>query len=443
MNTNKESSIYWNPYMETLDVTKIKELQFKRFKDIFTFAYLNSPAYRNLYDAHGVNPDMIKCFDDINKVPIVNKEFLDKNKSSSIYGNLLAVPEDEVVFYHQTSGTTHNPIRQPDTLEDWYWWAECWATVLWAQGIRENDRVLIAFNYNLFIGFWGAHYGCEKIGAEIVSAGGLTSQQRIEKILELDITTIISTPTYIFRLIDVAKEKGIDLRKTSVKKIICAGEPGALINSTKKEIESQWDCDVYDHIGATEIGAWGFECSEKSGGLHINESMFLVEILDLDTHEIITEPNKYGYLVITALHRKGRPCIRFNSNDLACWQDLPCTCNRTYRMLKGGVKGRIDHLIKVRGTFVTPAVIEDIVQSEEKLGREYIIQVSEKIRKLELVVETACGVADSEYDEIRERLRERIYSKTFLNFVITLKKNGELQTNELKSKRYINIKEET
>ena len=442
MNDYRNSSIYWNPYMETLDISMRRDLQYKRFKEIFTYTYNNSLAYRKLYDAQGVNPDTITCFEDIKKVPIIDKKFIDENKSDSFYGSMVAVPEDQVVFYHQTSGTTHYPLRQPDTLEDWYWWAECWASVLWAQGVRERDRVLIAFNYNLFIGFWGAHYGCEKIGAEIVSAGGLTTQQRLEKIQELEITTIISTPTYIFRLIEIAKEKGIDLKKTSVKRIICAGEPGAMIPSTKKEMEAQWDCDVFDHIGATEVGAWGFECSEKCGGLHINETMFLVEIIDFDTHEIITEPNKYGYLVITAFNRKGRPCIRFNTNDLGCWEDKSCNCNRTYRMLKGGVKGRVDHLFKVRGTFVTPAIIEDIIQNEVMLGREYIINVGEGSKKLELMVETANGVDETQYDKIRESLREKIYNKTFLNFTIALKKYGELPRSELKSKRFVELGED-
>ena len=170
--------------------------------------------------------------------------------------------------------------------------------------------------------------------------------------------------------------------------------------------------------------------------------MFFVEIIDFDTHEIITEPNKYGYLVITAFNRKGRPCIRFNTNDLGCWQDKSCKCNRTYRMLKGGVKGRVDHLFKVRGTFVTPAIIEDIIQNEVKLGREYIINVGEGSKKLELMVETANGVDETQYGQIRESLSERIYNKTFLNFTVTLKKYGELPRSELKSKRVMELGEE-
>lgn len=439
----EKPSVYWNPYLETLNPKQLEDLQYKRFKEILGFAYNNSPAYRDLYESVGITPDSIRCFDDIKRVPVIDKNFFDDRfPLNSFYGNSLAVPEQDVVFFHQTSGTTHTPLRQPDTIEDWYWWAECWAALLWAQGVRETDRVLIAFNYNLFIGFWGAHYGCEKVGAEIISAGGLSTQQRLEKITELGVTAVITTPTYAFRLLEAAREKEIDMRSGPVKRIICAGEPGALIPSTKNELETQWNCDVFDHVGATEVGAWGFECSQKPGGLHVNESMFLTELLDFDSHEAITGPDKYGYLVITAFNRKGRPCIRFNTNDIGCWQESACPCGRTYRLLKGGVQGRIDHLIKARGTFVTPAAIENIINDEKKLGREYLIKIGEKSKTLDLIVETASELDVSEYQSVKNDLEEKIYNKTFLHFNITLKPNGELPRNELKSKRVIDLRKD-
>ena len=436
-----EQTAFWNPYFETLNLNHLQDIQLQRFKKILKFAFDHSPCYRRLYEANGLNPDAIQSFADIRRTPIIDKSFFNNQEGdASFYGDTLAVPEAEVVFFHQTSGTTHHPLRQPDTLEDWYWWAECWATLLWAQGVRETDRVLIAFNYNLFIGFWGAHYGCEKIGTEVISTGGLSTEQRLDKILELNVTTIITTPTYAFRLIEAAQKKGIDLTQTLVKRIICAGEPGALIPSTKKELETHWNCDVYDHIGATEVGAWGYECSAKPGGLHVNEAMFLVELMDLETHQIITEPNHYGSLVITAFHRRGQPCIRFNTYDLACWQETSCPCHRTYRLLKGGIQGRVDHLIKVRGTFVTPATIEDIVFNMAQLNREYLIIVGEKGKTLDLLVEAQEGLDRMEYDLVKQELEKMIYNKTQLCFNITIKPYGELPRSDAKSKRIVDLR---
>ncbi|WP_054742457.1 phenylacetate--CoA ligase family protein [Cellulosilyticum ruminicola] len=361
----------------------------------------------------------------------------------SFYGDGLAVPEEDVVFFHQTSGTTSRPQRQPDTLEDWYWWGECWASVLWAQGVRNTDRVLIGFNYNLFIGFWGAHYGCEKIGAEILSTGGLSTEQRLDKLMELKITTIVTTPTYAFRLMEGAARRNIDLKTLGIKRIICAGEPGALIPETKKELEQAWGCDVFDHIGATEVGAWGYECSSKSGGLHINESMFLVELLDMETKEVITEPNKYGIVVITSLDRKGKPCIRFNTNDIACWQETSCECGRTYRLLKGGISGRVDHLIKARGTFITPAVIENIIMAKPYLTNEFFIQISKKSTEISVHIEIQQDINGLDVEKIKEELEDEIYKKTSLRFKVVLEQYGKLARSDTKSRRLIDLRKES
>ncbi len=433
----------WNPYLETLSEAELRQLQLKRFKDIVEYAFENSKFYNDLYKEKGFHPDQIQEYDDITNVPVISKQLLnDDMKKPGFYGESLSVGIADVCYFHQTSGTTQQPLYQPDTMADWYWWAECWAQLLWAQGVRSEDKVFFPFNYNLFIAFWGGHYGCEKIGSEIVSAGGLSTKERIHKILELEPTVLLTTPTYAFRMIEVAEnELGIDLRKTSISKIICAGEPGALIPSTKEVLESSWNADVYDHVGATEIGAWGFECEDKPGGLHINESMFLLELMDLETNDIITEPGKIGKIVITSFHRKGRPCIRFDTHDLACFQEGNCSCGRNLRLLKGGVLGRCDHLLKVKGTFVTPAVIENIINQNNRLESEYqIIVGKESIDSLLIHVEVNPEVPEIDFDSIVQELQEEIHKKTQLRFDIELKKYGELERGMVKSKRLVDYR---
>ena len=164
---------YWNSRMETMPREKLDRLQFLRFRNIFSYAYEHSPAYRELYDNHGIRPEDLKTPEDIRRVPLTDKSFLVQSLGGSLYGNSLSIPEEKVVFYHQTSGTTSTPVPQPDSLEDWYYHGECWAAALWAHGVRPSDRIMVAFNYNLFIGFWQCHYGCEKLGAEIIPGGGL------------------------------------------------------------------------------------------------------------------------------------------------------------------------------------------------------------------------------------------------------------------------------
>lgn len=426
---------YWNPVFETMDRKMLEEIQLRRLKCAIKYAYEKSSAYRQLYDEYGIRVEDVQSFEDFQKLPLVDKTFISNSLDETLYGKMMTVGIDEVMIHNQTSGTTSRPVAQPNTLEDWYAYAECWANVLWAQGVRANDMVMIAFGYNLFIGFWGAHYGCEKIGATIIPTGSMTSEQRLEKMKEMSVTTLTTTPTYAFRLHEVAEKMGIDTRSMGLKRIICAGEPGALVPSIKSKLEEYWNCDVFDHVGATEVGAWGFECSDKTGGLHVDESMYYAEILDFDTDEVITEPNVYGKLVITAFYRKARPCIRFNTNDIACWQEGLCSCGRTYKRIKGGIQGRTDYILKVKGTFVNPVVIEDIMGKMEKISGEYLIVIPEDGKRIQLQAEAAENIDETEYGAIGHKIMKTILNKTILHFDVEILPFGTLPRSDHKSKR--------
>ncbi|MFH1491309.1 MAG: AMP-binding protein, partial [Pseudomonadota bacterium] len=356
---------YWNPVLETLPHEKIRRLQLEKFKRIFRWGFDHSKFHRALYNEAGVKPEDIRSFEDIRKIPTVEKSMMRniQRKDPFPYGDALCVPLEEVSNYRQTSGTTGQPVYQADTWQDWEWWAESWAFILWAEGYRPRDRVFIPFGYNVFVAFWAGHYAVEKIGAEVVPGGVLDTQARILKIQELNATAMMATPTYVLGMADTARNKmGIDPASLTIRRITCAGEPGASIPSTKKRMEDAWGAKVYDHAGATEIGAWSYECEAQSGGLHVNEALFLVEIEDMETGEIIEEPGRRGKMIITALDRQAQPCIRFDSKDIIEWAPDPCPCGRTFRIIKGGVVGRADDITKVKGVLLAPSAIEEVVR---------------------------------------------------------------------------------
>jgi len=256
---------YWNPALETLPQEKLKNLQLKKFKRIFKWAYDNSKFHRGIYEKAGIKPHDIQSFEDISHVPKVEKSMMRdiQRRDPFPYGDALCVPLEDVSEFRQTSGTTGKPVYQADTWQDWEWWAESWSYVLWSQGYRSTDRVFIPFGYNIFVAFWAGHYAAEKIGCEVVPGGVLDTKARILKIQELKATAMMATPTYILGMAETAKnEMRIDPSSLTVNKITCAGEPGASIPSTKKRIEEAWGAKVYDHVGATEIGAWSYECEE-------------------------------------------------------------------------------------------------------------------------------------------------------------------------------------
>jgi len=437
----QDPSIYWNPILETLPQEKLQELQLKKFKRIVEWAFENSPFYRRLYRDAGIEPGDIKRFEDIRKVPKTEKDMLREVQQHDPfpYGDMLSVPIERVTVFRQTSGTTGTPVYQADTWQDWEWWAESWCYILYSQGYRDTDRVFIPFGYNIFVAFWAGHYAAEKLGCEVVPGGVLDTQARILKMQELKCTAFMATPTYVLGMADAARNKlGIDpARDLGIHKITCAGEPGASIPTTKKRMEDAWGAKVYDHIGATEIGAWSYECAEQPGGLHVNEGLFLVEIEDVDTDEPISKPGTNGKMVITALDRIAKPCIRFDAKDVIRWADYDCPCGRTFRLIDGGVVGRADDITKVKGVLLAPTAIEEVVRSIPELADEYEVVVNKKgdIDTILLKIEILPG-KESEEDSILFRLKDQLRVKTNLGYQIEVHPHGSLPRYEVKAKRF-------
>ncbi len=440
----EDAATYWNPLLETLPLERLRELQVKKFRRIVTWACERSKFHRKLYQDAGFEPGDIRSYDDISKVPKVEKSMMRdiQRKDPFPYGDALCVPLEEVTEFRQTSGTTGLPVYQPDTWQDWEWWAESWAYLLYAQGYRSTDRVFLPFGYNIFVAFWAGHYAAEKIGCEVIPGGVLDTEARVLKIQELRATAMMATPTYVLGMADTAKKKlAIDPRELTIRKITCAGEPGASIPSTKKRMEEAWGAKVYDHVGATEIGAWGFECSAQSGGLHVNEALFLVQLEDVETGEIIEGPGRRGKVVITALDRIAQPCIRFDSKDVVEWSGDACPCGRSFRLLKGGVVGRADDITKIKGVLVAPSAIEEVVRSIQGLSNEFEIVVTKKgdlddlTLKIELMPE-----AEGRREAILAQLKDQLRLKTNLGSNIEIHPYQSLPRYEVKAKRFKDLR---
>ncbi|MBW1680621.1 MAG: phenylacetate--CoA ligase family protein [Deltaproteobacteria bacterium] len=435
---------YWNPFLETMDRERLEALQLRKFRRILDWAYEHSAFHRTLYDRAGLRPSDIRTFEDISRVPKVEKSMMRgiQRKDPFPYGDALCVPLEEVVEFRQTSGTTGQPVYQPDTWQDWEWWAECWSFILWAQGYRPRDRVFIPFGYNVFVAFWAGHYAAEKIGCEVVPGGVLDTKARVLKIQELKATAMMGTPTYILGMAETARRRlGLDPSSLSIEKITCAGEPGASIPGTKHRMESAWGARVYDHAGATEIGAWSYECEARPGGLHVNEALFLVEIEDVETGRIIREPGRRGKMVITAFDRMAQPCVRFDSKDIIEWDPAPCPCGRTYRLIKGGVVGRADDITKVKGVLLAPSAIEEVVRGIEGLGDEYEVEVKkrEDTDEITLRVELLPGSEDRR-PEIEAHLVDRLRLKTNLRYDLEFHPYGSLPRYEVKARRFRDLR---
>ncbi|MBC7346815.1 MAG: phenylacetate--CoA ligase family protein [Clostridia bacterium] len=435
---------YWNPLLETMPREKLSELQLAKLKRVVRWGYERSKLYRRLYEEAGFHPEELKGWEDIAKVPMISKEHYRQAQAKEPwpYGEALCVPLEEVTEYHQTSGTTGQPVYQPDTWQDWEWWSECWSYILWAMGFRPTDRVFLPFGYNVFVAFWAGHYAAEKLGCEVVAGGILNTEERLLKIKELRATALMGTPTYMLNMAETCQKKlGFPARELGIKKIICAGEPGASVEGTKKRIGEAWGAEVFDHVGATEVGGWAYECTHHPGGVHVNEAMFLVELVDVQTNAPIEEPGKMGKIVLTAFDRQAQPCIRFDTKDLGMWAEDQCTCGRTFAVLKGGVLGRADHLTKVKGVLFSPLAVEEVVRALPELGDEYELVVTKKGEVDEIILKVELLPAyEAQKERVREELARQLRLKTNLNYLLEFHPPGSLPRYEQKAKRFKDLR---
>ena len=434
---------FWNPILETLPHEKLEQLQLRKFREIVSWAYDNSRFYHKLYSDAGLEPGDIKTFDDVRKVPKIEKSMMRDIQGIDPfpYGDILCVPLEKVTEYRQTSGTTGQPIYQADTWQDWEYGTEAYAYALWAQGYRSCDRLFLPFGYNIFIAFWAYHYAGEKIGCEVIPGGVLNTEARILKMQELKATALGATPTYILGMAETARKMGIDPPKDLfVRKITSAGEPGGSIPSTRKRMEDAWGAKVFDQVGSTEIGHWGWQCRYQAG-LHVNEGMYLVEVEDVTTGEPIDEPGRKGKMVVTTFGRMAQPCIRFDVKDIIEWNTRPCDCGRTFRLLEGGVQGRADDITKVKGVLLSPMAIEEVVRAIPQLGNEYQVVVIKKgdIDDITLKVEILPEYKNDEV-AIKAKLTDQLRLTTNLGYNIEFHDYESLPRSQTKSRHFQDLR---
>ncbi|MAF11793.1 phenylacetate--CoA ligase [Candidatus Poribacteria bacterium] len=418
------------PPSETLEAAARSSEQLHRLRAMLDAILPANAFYQRKLTAAGVTQGRdIATFDDYAQLPFTSKRELSENQAATPpYGTNLTFPTARYVRMHQTSGTTGRPLRWLDTEESWTWFGASWAEVFRAAGVGANDSIFFPFSFGPFIGFWTAYEGARQLGAMALPGGAMSSEQRVRAIVDHQATVVVSTPTYALRLAEVADRIGVDLAASDVRVTIHAGEPGAGIPGTKRRIEEAWGATCFDHAGATEVGAWGFECGAHAG-MHLNEAEFICEVIDPDTDE----PAEEGELVLTNLGRVGMPVIRYRTGDHVRLAAGPCECGRTFRRLAGGVIGRIDDALLVRGVVVFPSAVESIVRLFPDVG-EFAIHVRRtgELDQLTVQVEAPMGPRDGPTtDAVADALREALGLRVAVEAVAA----GTLPRFDLKARR--------
>ena len=341
--------------------SRIWAVQARKLRAMLREVLSRNPFYRRKFE--GLDARSIRYREQLGELPFTAKqEWLEDQHEHPPYGTNLTYPLEDYCRLHQSSGTSGAPLRWLDTAESWRWFIRCWETIYRIIGLERSDRLFFPFSFGPFIGFWGAFEGAAAKDYFCLPAGGMTSSARLKQLLENRATIVACTPTYALRLAEVAAQESLDLARSSVRAIIVAGEPGGSVPGIRRVIESAWGARVFDHSGMTEIGAMTVECPENPGGLHVLESEFLVEVVDPERGHAV-EDGAEGELVVTNLGRWGSPAIRYRTGDRVRVDPKPCPCGRTWLRLAGGILGRTDDMIVVRGNNLYPAAVEELVRS--------------------------------------------------------------------------------
>jgi phenylacetate-CoA ligase len=417
--------------IETASRDEIAALQLHRLKHTLSHAYENVPHYKASFDKAGVKPSDLHSLADLAKFPFTVKSDLRDNYPFGMF----AVPQEQVVRIHASSGTTGKPTVVGYTQADVDMWADVMARSIRAAGGRPGMKCHISYGYGLFTGGLGAHYGAERLGLTVIPVSGGMTERQVQLITDFKPEIIMVTPSYMLAILDEFRRQGLDPRASSLKIGIFGAEPWT--NSMREEIEQAFDMDAIDIYGLSEVIGPGVaqECVETKDGLHIWEDHFYPEIINAETGEVLPE-GEQGELVFTSLTKQALPIIRYRTRDLT--RLLPGTARTVRRMEK--VTGRSDDMMIIRGVNVFPTQIEELILRAEGLSPHYYIELgrAERMDTMTVNVEALPGTAaEDERIQLAGELQKLIKNNIGVSSTVHVVEPETIERSLGKAKRII------
>jgi len=428
--------MYFQKDFECMSKEDIKRVQSEKLVKQVKYVYDNVECYRKRMDEAGIKPSDIKSIDDITKLPFTYKSDL---RDYYPYG-LFAKPLSEIVELHASSGTTGKRIVVGYTKNDLDMWASCAARMLSAIGATKEDIIQISYGYGLFTGGFGLHYGAEKLGLTVIPISSGNTERQIETMIDFKATILACTPSYAMYLAETAEKMGV-VNKLSLKAGIFGAEPWT--EEMRQQIEAKLHIKAYDIYGLTEIVGPGvaYEC-DAQGGMHVNEDHFILERIDPETLEPVTDPNKLGEIVFSTIDREGAPLLRYRTRDLGTINPTPCKCGRTFVRLSKP-QGRSDDMLIIRGVNVFPSQIEEVLlKNPEGITANYQIVVDRvnNTDTLDLYVEMNPDLfADdmASIERLQKQLVDKLRNVLGIGAKVTLVNPNSIARSEGKAKRVI------
>ncbi|MCF8037285.1 MAG: phenylacetate--CoA ligase [Desulfobacteraceae bacterium] len=425
---------------ETMPREALESIQARRLQATVSRVYATVPFYRNKFDEAGIGPGDINSVSDLQRLPFTTKQDLRDNYP---YG-MFAVPMDNVVRIHASSGTTGKPTVVGYTNRDIHTWAELMARSLAAGGATRGDIVHNAYGYGLFTGGLGAHYGAEKLGASVIPVSGGNTKRQVVIMRDFGPTVLTCTPSYSLHLAEAAEDMGVSFRDLNFKCGIFGAEPWS--ENMRREIEEKLNLTAVDIYGLSEVIGPGVavECQEAQAGLHIAEDHFIAEIIDPATGEVLPH-GETGELVLTSITKEAFPVIRYRTRDITSLNPEPCVCGRTMiRMNK--ISGRTDDMLIIRGVNVFPSQIESVLMEIEGVEPHYQMEIDRKdnLDTLTIRVEVSQSAFSDEVKELQrfeDRIANEIKELFGISAVVKLAEPKTIARSEGKAARVIDRRE--
>ena len=416
--------------IETASLDELRSLQLERMKTSLRHAYDNIAAYRAKFDEHGIHPDDLKSLDDLARFPFTTKQDLRDNYPFGLF----AVPMEQVVRIHASSGTTGKPTVVGYTQADIDVWADVVARSIRAAGGTAADKVHVSYGYGLFTGGLGAHYGAERLGCAVIPMSGGQTEKQVQLIQDFDPDIIMVTPSYMLNIADEMERQRVDIEKLSLRIGIFGAEPWT--DAMRKEMEGRLGIDAVDIYGLSEVMGPGVaqECLESKDGPTVWEDHFYPEIINPETGEVLPDGEE-GELVFTSLTKQAMPVIRYRTRDLT--RLLPGSSRTMRRMDK--ITGRSDDMLIIRGVNVFPTQVEEQLLSVDSLAPHYFIEVSKDghLDTIEINVELAGGANTGSKKEAEAALKHRIKSYIGISASVKVHDPGGIPRSEGKAQRVV------
>jgi phenylacetate-CoA ligase len=430
MSAGTSGPYMYAPEIERMERPALRALQLERLKALVAHAYANVPHYRRSFDAAGVKPDDIRHLDDLARFPFVVKTDLRDNYP---FG-LLAVPREQVVRFHASSGTTGKPTVVGYTSGDLDTWADLVARSLASTGVRPGEVMHNAYGYGLFTGGLGFHYGAERLKCSVVPMSGGNTEKQIGLITDFGASILAATPSYALNIAEVAEQMGVDLAASQLRIGVFGAEPWS--ETMRGELDRRLGIRACDTYGLSEIMGPGVaaEC-ELRQGLHGWEDHFLFEVIDPETLQPLPMGSE-GELVITTLTKQALPMVRYRTRDITRLNDEPCACGRTHVRIRR-VTGRNDDMMIIRGVNVYPSQIEAVLVGFPGVAPHYLLTLTRQgsLDHLTVEAEASADVREEDRTHIGQQLRHHIKSLVGVTCEVIVRVPGELPRSQGKAVR--------